>query len=368
MSGQRGGTVALTDDSLPASTPDCDIRRYDTLLPDQPRKANSLAASTPSHPAPPSATRSVSPLTLAGPRDSNSTPAPAPGTTASVSAGGGSSHTSIRIKFANEKPLPRSSLGGKSLSSSTQGVYKRDRPRYDGQTSDEEEADQLHNAHRVGNQQNTDDDEHARGRPANREGEPSPELKATPNGRNWGGNRRGGYVPGLTKAGYTKRDRRGELARREARKRLGLPPRTSIEKHLKIHESKSPEAGHRTGHGDLNGGGGRRESVMSYGSSMSGAKSESDDESDDEDEATVRNLLAGGRASAEPQPVQTVRKKRKAELIGTFFASRNLRDSVVGPPGTKGEGRRSSARVVYAFGQRLPEVSERSYLRDVTVL
>lgn len=183
--------------------------------------------------------------------------------------------------------------------------------------------------------------------------------------------RTGGGAPGTDLERYTtkgelrkgpKRDRRAERARAEERRRLGLKPRSSIDKATaRLQDgagrgeepaSSRPRATpvQRT----------RRTSAagVSYNEMDDEEEDELDDNEEDMDEDEDEDQLAedrdghagggeGGRAPS--RPAKLVRKR----LPDSFFHSAALRDAVMASQGPN--ARRASTRVVYAFGQRLPD-------------
>lgn len=132
-----------------------------------------------------------------------------------------------------------------------------------------------------------------------------------------------------------KRDRKAERARAEERKKLGLPPRASLEKALTGSSARVPKVGKR------------RSARQSYAAEDDEEEDEEDDEADEWDDVDSETGRPT-RASAAP----LVRKR----LIDSFFHSASLRDSVMAAHQKQG-GRRSSSRVAYAFGQRLPDAA-----------
>lgn len=114
-----------------------------------------------------------------------------------------------------------------------------------------------------------------------------------------------------------KRNRKAEVARKEERVRLGLPPRVNLGKAL------------------ARAGGAKGSDVE---------MDELEEEADELEEAEVVEQL-----------VLKKRKKRRVELLGTFFPTKALRDSALASLGVS-RGSRRSSRVEYAFGQPTPSV------------
>lgn len=215
-------------------------RRYDALLPNQPRKSNFLnMGSTTVAPASASTSRASSPAILSR-RDSSNRH----GTPTSVSGDGG---TTIRIKFAN-------------------GTSSKGRPRTTYASYDD------------GDEEDDDDDDEAGGR------------RST-----------------------AKRDRKAERARAAERILLGLPPRASLDKAAR--------------------GGGKRRRVVNVEMGRD-SQAESDEELSSDEEG--------------------VRPLHSKKVITSFFESEALRASVMD---VSTSNRRSSARVLWAFGRRIPEAA-----------
>jgi hypothetical protein len=197
-----------------------------------------------------------------------------------------------------------------------------------------------------------------------------------------------------------KRDRKAERERAEERRKLGLKPRSSIDKatraplQLRAGGSVSPAVSTTTP--ATNAGGAKvlppnrspaKRVRRSSRAGVSYAETDDDeDEQDDEEEevdeldddedaamagddaANARqgtsNPNAAAAAAAPPARAKLVRKR----LPDSFFHSVALRDAVMashGPKGSNGTSnddaaaaaprRRASSRVLYAFGQRLPD-------------
>lgn len=144
----------------------------------------------------------------------------------------------------------------------------------------------------------------------------------------------------LTAGGSQKRNRKAEKERRDERERLGLPPRVNLDKAFarSTNGSTPAEPARR-----------RTSSSVAYGSDV-----ETDELDDEVDQLEEENEVA-------EQLVIKKRKKRRAELMGTFFATKALRDSAMGAVGAT-RGSRRSSRVEYAFGQPTPLVSLRGLL------
>ncbi|GAA5974254.1 hypothetical protein JCM11641_003357 [Rhodosporidiobolus odoratus] len=176
-----------------------------------------------------------------------------------------------------------------------------------------------------------------------------------------------------------KRDRRAEKARAAERKRLGLAPRANIEKHLYGTKVQKKPA-RRASHG------------VSYAEDEN--EEEEDELTENDDELTELEDGEDGEGGEEGEgdgwdetdsETGEVRRKKppvRKRLRDSFFESASLRDSVMGgivyptrsiwapsssstiPPSPAApikpqpsRPRRSSSRVAYAFGQRLPDVS-----------
>lgn len=152
-----------------------------------------------------------------------------------------------------------------------------------------------------------------------------------------------------------KRDRRAERARAEERRRLGLKPRSSIDKAT----ARIDQNGEVVVAGRLPPMLPRKDGIKrERRPSRSGVLyAETDDEnalSDDGDEE--EDELDEDEEMADPekppllaQPAKLVRKR----LPDSFFHSAALRDAVMASHGPN--ARRASSRVAYAFGQRLPD-------------
>ncbi|GAA5834045.1 hypothetical protein JCM11251_003601 [Rhodosporidiobolus azoricus] len=329
------------------------LARYDVLLPNQPRKSNflnlggagataplpqpiphrrhspprSTASPAPSLPAP--RPRTGGPSTRAHPiASSSSTIASAPdinrpSTPLSASAAGNG--TTIRIKFgppsANSSPAPGSPRPRPSSS----------KPRAPLQPSD-----------------------------------PTVDLDRF-------------TVTGELRKG-PKRDRKAERARAEERKRLGLAPRANIDKHLfgtKVEKRKPsrPSRSKRRGSEGVLYAEEEDDDEDQLDSNSEGDEEEGEEEDEDADEwdevdsETGRPIRSSARrASSSAAPGGLVRIR----LPDSFFSSASLRDSVMAAHHSAREAakaaaagntsaanapraRRSSARVAYAFGQRLPD-------------
>ena len=338
-------------------------RRYDALLPNQPRKSNFLnlagagAVPGPSNPiavgrdtrtaspslhAPaPSRPRTFSSHAASRPAESNppharpSTPVSA----ASVSDSNGNK-TTIRIKFgpppttatttttaANHPPSSRSSSARRDSTKTTAGEYDLDRYTVKG------------------------------------------ELRKGP-----------------------KRDRKAERERAEERRKLGLKPRSSIDKATaQLRVGTSPAVSTTTATVTATGTkvlpphrSPAKRVRRSSRAGVSYAETDDDDDEDDDDEEEVDELdddedaiLANGTgadanarqgtsniiAAAAPARAKLVRKR----LPDSFFHSAALRDAVMashhhnptngsnGSTNAAAPRRRASSRVSYAFGQRLPD-------------
>ncbi|BGO90006.1 hypothetical protein NBRC10512_001991 [Rhodotorula toruloides] len=140
-----------------------------------------------------------------------------------------------------------------------------------------------------------------------------------------------------------KRDRKAERQRAEMRRKMGLKPRASINKAL--------------------GGGGEGRKARRSGRAAARRQSyaeDKDDEEDEDDDETDEDAegeewdeedwdAADPKRARASQPAELVRLR----LPDSFFHSAALRDSVIASHGPN--ARRSSSRVAYAFGQRLPD-------------
>ncbi|BGP23196.1 proteophosphoglycan 5 [Rhodotorula toruloides] len=146
-------------------------------------------------------------------------------------------------------------------------------------------------------------------------------------------------VRGETRKG-PKRDRKAERERAEMRRKMGLKPRASIDK--------------------ARGGEGEGRKARRSGRATARRQSYAEDEDDEDDEGTDADaegedwgeeFWGGGEATRNHsgKPAELVRLR----LPDSFFHSAALRDSVISSQGPN--ARRSSSRVAYAFGQRLPD-------------
>ncbi|GAA5887344.1 hypothetical protein JCM6882_002498 [Rhodosporidiobolus microsporus] len=215
-----------------------------------------------------------------------------------------------------------------------------------------------------------------------------------------------------------KRDRKAERARAEERKRLGLAPRANIDKHLfgtKVEKRKSVggrerSSGRRGSEGVSYVEGDEDEEEDELDSDSEEGEEEEEEEEEDEGEEGADEWDEVDSETG--RPIRTVPARRRASssaaggaaaagasappvrlrLRDSFFSSAALRDSVMAPyyaareaakaaataaaaaaaaTGTGGSAptttttttpsapraRRSSARVAYAFGQRLPDAA-----------
>lgn len=120
-----------------------------------------------------------------------------------------------------------------------------------------------------------------------------------------------------------KRDRKAELARAAERVKLGLPPRSKLPGDPKRERRRRSSNTHRSRAGD--------------------SETEDEDEDDsEEDESTPR---------ARRNITSSHHRPRRIRLPDSFFATSALRDQAL----AAANSRRSSSRLQYAFGQRLPE-------------
>ncbi|CEQ42962.1 SPOSA6832_04855 [Sporobolomyces salmonicolor] len=158
-----------------------------------------------------------------------------------------------------------------------------------------------------------------------------------------------------------RRDRKAERERAEERRRLGIAPRASIEK---------AKYGTKARRGPQ-----RRRSVnyaqdedededeeLEFGDDDEDGEGPGDehDEWDDTDSETglpyrASRTVRSGTSASHPARSSSIRSKR---LPGSFFHSAALRDSVLL---SHQPGRRSSSRVAYAFGHRLPDAALLKY-------
>ncbi|GAA5976468.1 hypothetical protein JCM10908_005511 [Rhodotorula pacifica] len=162
-----------------------------------------------------------------------------------------------------------------------------------------------------------------------------------------------------------KRDRKAERERAEERRKLGLKPRSSIDKATAfmasppLLSSSATAAGARPPLLPKKSPVKRARRSSRAGVSYAESDEEEDDdeqEDEDEDEGEDEDALMqdgtyatqnGSRPAA--LPAKLVRKR----LPDSFFHSAALRDSVMAAQGPN--ARRASSRVSYAFGQRLPD-------------
>ncbi|GAA5924558.1 hypothetical protein JCM10213_004608 [Rhodosporidiobolus nylandii] len=359
------------------------LARYDALLPNQPRKSNFLVlggAGAPGPPAPqpvastsrrspsrsasmtaspapslpPSRPRIGGPSTRAHPiapvasTSSSSAPAPAPApppaatataapapppasasvaaeplrpsTPLSATAGPGNG-TTIRIKFGPPIPSPAPSIASTSApTSAAPRSPARERPRRSSRTDD-----------------------------------PTLDLDRF-------------TITGEPRKG-PKRDRKAEKARAEERRKLGLAPRANIEKHLygtKVQKRRPARRASR---------------AASYAEDDDDEGDEEDENSDEPDSDELSELEDGegggtGDEWDETDSESGLRVRRRSSTGGrkrplkrlrlrdSFFHTEEARDAfhatlVKTQPGAPPArpARRSSSRVAYAFGQRLPDAA-----------
>ncbi|GAA5855820.1 hypothetical protein JCM8547_000372 [Rhodosporidiobolus lusitaniae] len=389
------------------------LARYDILLPNQPRKSNFLnlreaasSAPTPSIPSHASHTRLSPSRSTASPAPSASLPAPRPrprtggpatrahpvlplastssssaaaagqadlitrpSTPLSATAAGASGGTTIRIRFG--PPSAASSPAPPPAGSLPHPPAKRPAaPR------------------KVEKDHDLDDDRYTL----------TGELRKGP-----------------------KRDRRAERERAEQRKRLGLAPRASIDKHIAGGKVGKRPAAPRASVGGGTGGvvvktaaatrERRGSKIRSYAETddeeeeeydelddgEEGEEEDGEEEDDEEDEEEEGDERQEGDdewddpetvlPTTRPRRSSTSRPPPRLRLRDSFFQSAALRDSIMAPhwashaayvarrvsgvlheqqqqqqqaasaPAEQPRSRRSSARVAYAFGQRLPDVA-----------
>ncbi|GAA6011369.1 hypothetical protein JCM10207_008316 [Rhodosporidiobolus poonsookiae] len=317
------------------------LARYDVLLPNQPRKSNFLvignAAGAAPAPAPashrrlsPSRTASPAPVPTFKPRANGratrahpaaAAPAssttdnlpPRPSTPLSATVGSGNG-TTIRIKFG-----PPSAPSSPAPSSSTSALPSKPKPRAAPRASD-----------------------------------PTLDLDRY-------------TLTGELRKG-PKRDRRAERARAEERRKLGLAPRANIDKAL--YGTKVNKRPPRRGSGrpsyledDDDEDEDEEDDEESNDELMEGAEGEEGEGDADVDEWTETDFETGLPVRRRRRAPKLVRKR----LPDSFFQSAALRDSLLPtfiygrpkpPPGGPARpSRRSSSRVAYAFGQRLPDAA-----------
>lgn len=133
------------------------------------------------------------------------------------------------------------------------------------------------------------------------------------------------HVRGTNGRTRRKRDRKSEIARAAERIKLGLPPRAKLPGDPKRERRQS-----------LPDGGGRRRSRR--------YDDEDEDEEDDPDGHDTDNTLRAGISAVKL-------RHRRVRLPDSFFTTTALRDQAL----EAANSRRSSSRLQYAFGQRLPE-------------
>ncbi|KAL8287057.1 hypothetical protein RQP46_004063 [Phenoliferia psychrophenolica] len=311
------------------------LKRYDELLPNQPRKSGMLnlgshlaSAASLADPPASSKSRSHSPLLLQPQRARHSTPL-------SASGDGG---TTIRIRFgaatttsasSSKAPARFSGRGPARDSSGARAHYAED--------DDEPEVDY------------DDDDE-----------EPLEDTNDEPY-------RQGQLdrVNPLTGSTKPKRDRTAERGRAAERIRLHLPPRVDISKAAtNSHSSSTKKRARRRASATQPSRKRTRNVEMGRDSDFESQQATEEDEDDDLDEegqwtpvvGNVAQLLAAEGHDITKSAVSAAAHlaARRLRLRDSFFSSEALRDAVVPIEGNQ-IGRRSSGRVAYAFGQRAPD-------------
>ena len=277
--------------------------RYDALLPNQPRKSNFLN-NGPHSVANDSNSRAGSPAVPSAPPRAQSRRQQDPYRHSTPLSASGDGSTTIRIKFgANGARRPNSTTtrGGQSK--------QRSRISYAEADTDDEEEDE--------------------------EGERDYYYE---------------HEPAQSRSGKgQKRDRAAEKARAQERVRLGYPARSSYPVNIsdRIDTTK------------------RRRRRSKSEEEDEEADSEDNDDQEADDDAEDRSHVTRPRHAVQLQSRRRRASRgehRRIRLPDSFFhteASRDLYLSTLQPsdPGAPGSSRRSSSRLAFAFGQRLPDAA-----------
>ncbi|GAA5867301.1 hypothetical protein JCM1840_005018 [Sporobolomyces johnsonii] len=157
-----------------------------------------------------------------------------------------------------------------------------------------------------------------------------------------------------------KRDRKAERERAEERRRLGIAPRASIEKaKFGTKAQRGPQRRRSVNYAEDDDEDDELDELELEDDEDEdgGGPGDEHDEWDDTDSETGQPYRASrtARCGSHHAPSSSIRSKR---LPGSFFHSAALRDSVLL---SHQPGRRSSSRVAYAFGHRLPDAALLKY-------
>ncbi|KAM0754378.1 hypothetical protein T439DRAFT_376873 [Meredithblackwellia eburnea MCA 4105] len=266
------------------------LKRYDALLPNQPRKSGSLNLGSHLNDNSNASIKSRS----------NSPLPPAPSTATAPS----SSHSRTRESVRHSTPVSASGDGGTTIRIKFGQTQQ-------GQSSQGQQQRVVSSSSAAGGRLVSAGPPHANG---------APESSGD----------------GSTKR---KRDRRLEKERSEERKRLGLGPRDSLPGDIGANGAGEPQRKKKKKK--------RSNPEMDRDSQDERNMSDGNDEEDEEDE--YDGMDEEGRLRQQMYAAQ-----RRLRLPDSFFSSEALRDSVAAMANSK-SGRRSSGRVMYAFGTRLPD-------------